>query len=53
MPPLEKSTSKTNRIQSTRLEIKFNKNDLFVSNIPIEAPPIEVIYLSTIPTKTN
>lgn len=34
-------------------EIKFNKNDLFVSNIPIEAPPIEVIYLSTIPTKNE
>lgn len=33
--------------------IKFNKNDLLVSNIPIEASPVEVIYLSTIPTKNE
>ncbi len=34
-------------------EIIFLKDDLLVSNIPIDAPPTDVFYLSTIPTKNE
>jgi hypothetical protein len=34
-------------------EITIEKNDLLVSNIPIDAPPIPVFYLSTVPTKNE
>lgn len=34
-------------------EITAEKDDLLVSNIPIDRPPIPVVYLSTIPTKNE
>lgn len=34
-------------------DITIKKNDLLVSNIPIDTPPMPVIYLSTIPTKNE
>lgn len=34
-------------------DITFHKNDLFVSNTPLDQVPIPIIYISTIPTKNE